>query len=244
MAARTLETTIAGNVARVREEIAVACACANRNPDGVTLIGVTKGVTRPVVDALLAAGVRDLGESRVQDALIKFGLRGSDNVPLPPDVRLHMIGNLQTNKVRDAVRAFTAVHSLNRPALANDLDRAVTSVHKPFAALIEVNLSGETTKQGATVAEAWALAKHILVHCPALPLEGLMTIAPHTDDSDALRAAFRRLRELRDELRDAMPALSLPALSMGMSNDYPTAIAEGATHIRVGRALFVGIEDQ
>lgn len=243
MATRTPETTLAANVARVREGIAAACGRAGRHPDAVTLIAVTKGVGRPAVDALLAAGVRDLGESRVQDALAKFGLRGDAHPPLPPGVRLHMIGNLQTNKARDAVQAFTVVHSLNRPALADDLDRALVAAQKPFAALMEVNLSGEATKQGASVAEARELARHVLTHCAALSLEGLMTIAPRTDDARAVRAAFRRLRELRDELRTAYPALPLPVLSMGMSSDYPLAVEEGATHVRVGRALFAGVEE-
>ncbi len=227
----------------MRERITAACAHAGRHPDDVTLIAVTKGVGRPAVDALLAAGVRDLGESRVQDALAKFGLRGNDHPPLPPGVRLHMIGNLQTNKAREVVRAFAVVHSLNRVALADDLDRAALALRKPFAALIEVNLTDEATKQGASVAEARELARHVLTHCSALSLEGLMTIAPHTDDADAVRATFRRLRELRDELHRAFPALPLPVLSMGMSNDYPIAVEEGATHVRVGRALFAGIEN-
>lgn len=242
MATRTLETIIAENVARVRENVASACIRAGRDPGDVTLIGVTKSAGRPAVDALLAAGVRDLGENRVQDALAKFGLRPADGLPpLPPDVRLHMIGNLQTNKARDVARAFSVVHSLNRFELADALDR-VAGDASPISVLLEVNLSGEMSKQGIPSEETREFLGYVLTHCSVLSLDGLMTIGPNTDDAAAVRAAFRRLRELRDELRREFPALPLPVLSMGMSNDYPLAVEEGATHIRVGRALFTGIE--
>lgn len=237
----TLEATIAGNVAHVRENVAATCARVGRDPADVTLVAVTKSVGRPAVDALIAAGVRDLGENRVQDALAKFGLRGN-LPPLPSDVRLHMIGNLQTNKAREVARTFAVVHSLNRSALADALHRAVVP-GTGVSVLLEANLSGETAKQGARVEDVVDLMGYVSAHCPSLTLDGLMTIAPHTDDVTAIRATFRHLRELRDELRQAFPALPLPVLSMGMSNDYSLAVEEGATHIRVGRALFAGLEN-
>ncbi len=240
---RPPDEQIAANVARVRAEIAAACAWSGRHPDAITLVGVTKSADRRAVDALVAAGVHDLGENRVQDALVKFGLRGDTSPPLRSDVRLHMIGNLQTNKARDVVRHFAVVHSLNRIALAEALQEAAAQEGKIISVLIEVNLSGENAKQGATQGDVTHILEHVRDHCANLSADGLMTIAPNNADEATVRTTFRVLRELRDRMRDSFPDSALPVLSMGMSNDFPTAVEEGATHVRVGRALFVGADD-
>ncbi len=235
------ETIVYENVARIRERIGAASQRANRNPTDITLIGVTKSVGRDAVDALIAAGVTDLGENRVQDALVKFGVRG-DRPPLPPHVTTHMIGNLQSNKARDVVNAFNVVHSLNRRSLATALHQeCVRQNRAPYSVLFEVNINAEDTKQGAEQDELSDLMGYVLENCPSLSANGLMTIAPHTDDPDAIRAAFSGLCELRDDLRRQFAPHSFPILSMGMSDDFEIAIEEGATHIRVGRALFVGL---
>lgn len=228
------------NVARVRAEIAAACARAGRRPEEVALIGVTKSVDRATADALIAAGVRDIAENRVQDALAKFG-RKSGSPPLDPDVRLHMIGNLQTNKVRDVVGLFASVQSLNRTGLADALEREATRRNASMDVLLEVNVAEDQLKQGADVRSAGGLQGYVLNNCPALHVRGLMTIAPNVANMEEVRPAFRALRALRDELRAAYPTLPLATLSMGMSNDYPVAIEEGATHVRIGRALFTGL---
>lgn len=231
---------VQANVARVRAEIAAACARAGRSPDEVTLIGVTKSVTRAVADALVAAGVHDLGENRVQDAVAKFGRRSPDP-PLPAGVRLHMIGNAQTNKARDIVQLFACVHSINRPAIAAALDAECRKHGQRLPVLVEVNVAEEASKQGASHRELMNLYGYVIHETRALALIGLMTIAPLTAESDTVRACFRTLRTLRDHLRSESASLALPVLSMGMSNDYPIAVEEGATHVRIGRALFHGL---
>jgi len=241
-ALRPLDEQIAANVARIKAEVAAACVRSGRHPNDVTLVGVTKSADRHAVNALIAAGVHDLGESRVQDALVKFGLRG-DAPPLPSDVQLHMIGNLQTNKARDVVRHFAVVHSLNRIALAEALQGAAAQAGTKISVLIEVNLSDEDAKQGASKGDVTPLIREIQTRCANLSIDGFMTIAPNNvngADAVAVRATFRALRELREQMRDCFPDISFPVLSMGMSNDFPIAVEEGATHIRVGRALFAG----
>jgi pyridoxal phosphate enzyme (YggS family) len=240
MQTATIATTVQENVARVRAEIAAACARAGRNPDDVTLIGVTKTVDRAVVDALVAAGVRDIGENRVQDAVAKLGWR-SPSPPLPDDVRLHMIGNAQTNKARDIVRLFTCVHSLNRPELADALHHEATKQRKRLSVLIEVNMAGEESKQGIDPDGVSDLLGYVIANTPTLDPIGLMTIGPLVTEAESTRPAFQALSALRERLRDTYPTLPLPVLSMGMSNDYPVAVEEGATHVRVGRALFAGL---
>jgi PLP dependent protein len=236
----SVDAIVGANVARVREEIASACSRAGRQPEGVTLIGVTKSVDRVAADALIAAGVRDIAENRVQDAVAKFG-RKSASPPLGPDVRLHMIGNLQTNKVRDVVGLFVSVQSLNRTDLADALAREAARRETSFDVLLEVNTAEDMSKQGASIADCENLLGYVSQNCPLLHVQGLMTIAPNDEDMNSARAAFRRLRELRDESRETYGATALPLLSMGMSNDFPVAIEEGATHVRIGRALFAGL---
>ncbi len=232
---------VQGNVLRVRAEIAAACRRVGRNPNDVTLIGVTKSVGRSLADALIAAGVHDIAENRVQDAMEKFGRRSSFP-PVPADVRLHMIGNLQTNKARDVVALCPTIHSINRTAIADALQREATRQHiTTCAVLLEVNAAQDETKQGADPNDIMNLMGYVLDSCQNLHLLGLMTIAPHVANSEDARPTFRSLRFLRDMLMQEYPAHPLPMLSMGMSNDFPIAIEEGATHVRIGRALFVGL---
>lgn len=240
MATADLDLIIQENVARVRGRIAAACVHASRDPAEVTLIGVTKSVRRDAVDALIRAGVIDLGENRVQDAVAKFGLRG-DAPPLPDGVTLHMIGNLQTNKTREVTRSFALVHSLNRADLADALNREAGKQGTRLHVLLEVNVNVEASKQGIESGNVEGLLGYVITRAPHLIVDGLMTIGPHTDDADAVRASFIGLRDLRDALQRAFPNTPLSALSMGMSNDYAAAVEEGATHVRVGRALFVGL---
>jgi pyridoxal phosphate enzyme (YggS family) len=231
---------IRANVDRVRAEIAAACARAGREPADVTLIGVTKSVDRPTADALIAAGVREIGENRVQDAVAKFGRR-SPFPPLAADVKLHMIGNLQTNKVRDVVGLFASIQSLNRIGLAEALHREATRREVVQDILIEVNTAEDEAKLGVSTESVSELLGYVASECPSLRIRGLMTIAQNAPDLEDARPAFRVLRELRDALRSSHPSLALDVLSMGMSNDFPIAIEEGATHVRIGRALFAGL---
>src|SRR5687767_166866 len=197
----------------------------------VTIVAVTKGFGPDAVRAALAAGLTDVGENKVQEAVRKqeqLGPRDEGS-----EIRWHLIGHLQRNKARLAAGRFELVHSLDSMELANELDRRSTA---PQRVLLQVNVAGEEQKSGCTVQDAPALARQIAA-LAQLRLEGLMTLAPFTDDVDVQRRTFRGLRVLRDTIKEE-EGLWLPTLSMGMSGDYATAVAEGATVIRLGTVLF------
>ncbi len=215
-------------LAHVRVEIARRQAAAGWSHP-VTIVAVTKGFGLEAVEAALAAGLTDLGENRVQEAVAKI------DTPVGRRATWHLIGHLQRNKAKDVPGRFGLVHSLDSAALAEELDRRAATHGATVRALLQVNVAGETQKSGCAPAEAAGLAKWV-AGLPHLALEGLMTIAPLTDDEAAQRRTFRGLRELRDALKE--DGLWLPTLSMGMSGDYGVAIEEGATVIRVGTALF------
>src|SRR5215472_6848373 len=193
MQTATIAITVQENVTRVNAEIAAACGRVGRNPEDVTLVGVTKTVGREIADALVAAGVHDIGENRVQDAVAKLGWR-SPSPPLPDDVRLHMIGNAQTNKARDIVRLFGYVHSLNRRELADALQHEAAKQRRRLSVLIEVNMAGEASKQGIDSAEVPELTGYVLENTSALRIIGLMTIGPMTSEVASIRSAFHALR--------------------------------------------------
>ena len=224
-------TIVGERYARVVETVRETALRCGRDPAEVRLIGVTKTVGRPEVDAAYAAGLRDFGENRVQDAQEKF------SPVLPADARLHLIGHLQTNKVRPAVKLFDFIHSVDRSSLLFALDREAARQDREMAVLIQVNVAAEPQKHGCRPEELPALldAADGLDHVRVV---GLMTIAPLVDDADEVRWVFRSLRELRDEMRHAIPRAQLTELSMGMTNDFTVAVEEGATMVRVGRAIF------
>lgn len=226
----TATTALAARIATVRAEIVAAATRVGRDPGTVTLVGVCKTVERPTVDAAYAQGLRDFGENRVQVAKAKFG------ADRPADLILHLIGSLQTNKAREAVALFDLIHSVDRLSLIEALARAAARAGHRLPVLLQVNIAGEESKQGCEPDEATALAAAIVAQ-PALELRGLMTLAPYVL-SEETRPVFRALRVLRDELRERHPDHPFPELSMGMTNDYAVAIEEGATIVRVGRAIF------
>jgi PLP dependent protein len=210
-------------LAQVRAEIARRQAAVGSTHQ-VTIVAVTKGFGLDAVHAALAAGLADIGENRVQEALEKMdGVAG---------VRWHLIGHLQRNKAKLVPGRFALVHSVDSLGLAEELDKRGK---EPLPVLLQVNMAREAQKSGCAPEEAPVLARHIagLVH---LKLEGLMTLAPFTDDVDVQRRTFRGLRVLRDTIKEE--GLWLPTLSMGMSGDYGTAVEEGATVIRLGTVLF------
>jgi pyridoxal phosphate enzyme (YggS family) len=212
-------------LAQVRAEIA-RCQAAGGWSHPVTIVAVTKGFGVDAVAAALAAGLADIGENRVQEALDKM-----DRVAAP-DARWHLIGHLQRNKAKLVPGRFALVHSLDSVELAEELNRRAKA---PLRALLQVNVAREAQKSGATAEQAPGLARRIAA-LDGLRLEGLMTLAPFTDDEDVQRRTFRGLRALRDAIKEE--GLWLPTLSMGMSADYATAVAEGATVIRLGTVLF------
>jgi pyridoxal phosphate enzyme (YggS family) len=222
---------IEARIERVRKQIVSAATRVGRDASDVTLVAVSKTVGREIIDAAYAAGLRHFGENRVQDAWTKFA------TPLPGDSTLHMIGQLQTNKAGHAVRLFQQVDSVDRLSLVHELQKQGAKLDRHVPVLLQVNVAREEQKAGCAVEDAAALVAAIL-GSRHLELRGLMTIAPFVSNPEDVRPVFRQLRELRDRLLESTQARRLPALSMGMSNDYSVAIEEGATHVRIGRAIF------
>jgi len=215
----------------VRARIEKAARAAGRSPDEVTLIGVTKTVPPGLIRPLVEAGLRHIGENRVQEAASKVQALAA----LAPRPQWHLIGHLQSNKTTRAVALFDWVHSIDGEELARKLDRAAGARGAKINVLIQVDLGHEATKYGAEAEEVAALARTIAA-LPNLALRGLMTIPPLSRNPEGSRPFFERLRALRDEVAAGGPPL--PELSMGMSFDLEVAVEEGATMVRVGRALF------
>ena len=215
---------VARNLAHIRESIAAAARQAGRDASDVELVAVSKTVPLEGIQAAIDAGQTLFGENRVQEALPKLeALRGSS---AGQNAAFHLIGHLQSNKAKH-VPAFAMVESVDSVKLARALSRRS---HDSLAILLEVNIAGEASKGGFRADDLEPALREIRT-LPNLNVRGLMTVAPLAADPEQVRPHFRRLRELRD-------ALSLDALSMGMTNDYEIAIAEGATLVRIGRAIF------
>ena len=234
-----LVAVLASARARVLETIERAAATSRRDPTSVRLVAVTKTVPVDRIRAAVAAGLTVLGENRVQEA--------ADKTALVTGATWHLVGPLQSNKVRRAVETFDVVESVDSVDLARRLDRIVREVRELDAEgpsldaerltiLLQANVDDDPAKAGFLPDELSA-ALPSLVDLGALRVAGLMTIGRQSDDPEAARATFQRLRELAAELRAAERRLG-PELSMGMSDDYPVAVEEGATIVRVGRALF------
>jgi PLP dependent protein len=212
-------------LAQVRAEI------ARRAPQPVTIVAVTKGFGVEAVRASVAAGLLDVGENRVQEAVQKQEELGAGSQEL--GIRWHLIGHLQRNKAKLVPGRFEMVHSVDSLALATELDKRASS---GVRVLLQVNVAREAQKTGCAPEEARTLARQLSA-LGNLRLEGLMTMAPLTDDEELQRRTFRGLRILRDTIQKE-DGIWLPTLSMGMSGDYATAVVEGATVIRLGTVLF------
>ncbi|HVS02662.1 MAG TPA: YggS family pyridoxal phosphate-dependent enzyme [Thermoanaerobaculia bacterium] len=218
-------------VAAVRRRIAAACARCGRRPESVTLVAASKGQPPDKLLAAWGAGVRVFGENRVQEAAAK-------QPALPPTAEWHLLGPLQSNKVRAAVELFVTIHSLDREKIVRALDREAARRGVARQGFIEVNVGEEPSKHGFAPAGLIA-ALRPLAGLAALRLVGLMAIPPYSEDPEGARPWFRRLAGLRDELRALPGWRDFPGLlSMGMSHDFEVAIEEGATHVRVGTELF------
>jgi PLP dependent protein len=232
------------NLRTVQQRIADAATRAGRDPHEITLVAVSKTFPADAVLAAHALGVRHFGENRVEEAAekIPFVVRQLPNnpSPQPPNITWHLIGHLQSRKVKDAAALFDFVQSVDSAALARRLNDRAAVLGKTIAILLEVNISGETTKSGFAPAprEVFFAAVRDILTLPHLDAQGLMTVVPIVAQADDARPFFRALRELRDELRTRFPDRSWNHLSMGMSDDFQAAIAEGATIVRIGRAIF------
>ena len=223
--------TVAERFHAIRERIDRSATAASRDPSGITLVAVSKTFPAETVAEALAAGVTDLGENRVQEAKEK---RQSVAVP----ARWHLIGHLQSNKAKEAARLFEMIESVDSVDLALRLGREAEKLGKQLEILLQLNVGSEEQKSGVAVDDARAIAKE-LISIPALKLRGLMTIPPIGSPDDT-RAHFRRMRILFEELREDLASESFNQLSMGMSEDFEIAIQEGATIVRIGRAIFGG----
>lgn len=221
--------SIAAGYEGVRRQVADAADCAGRSPEEVTIVGVTKTVGIPEIQAAIAAGMTDLGENRAQEFLGKFGLF--------PDVRWHFIGTLQTNKVKDVVGKACLIHSVDSLHLLKTIDHKAAELGIVQPVLLQVNVSGEMSKHGLDADEAAAVLEASR-ELPNVAIQGLMTMAPYGRPEDS-RRVFRELKRLSEALTALrLNGVELDELSMGMTNDFKVGVEEGATIIRVGRAIF------
>lgn len=222
---------IAENIANVIANIDTACSKAGRNPEEVTLITVSK--TKPVslLQEAYNAGSRDFGENKVQEML--------DKIPeMPADVRWHMIGHLQRNKVKYIVDKAYLIHSVDSLRLAEEISKEAIKKQVEVNILVEVNVAQEESKFGTTTEEAISLVEAIS-KLPGVHIKGLMTIAPYVEDEESNRLIFQKLKQLSvDIAKKNIDNISMNVLSMGMTGDYRVAVEEGATYVRVGTGIF------
>lgn len=237
------------NLKRIRERIAAACGRCGRNPDEVKLIAVTKTVEVDVIRLAVEAGLVELGEGRAQELIRRAGMvrehlarrRVMDNENVPANPRWHMIGHLQRNKIRMLLPWVDVIHSLDSLRLAEEISEEAVRAGRVIPVFVEVNVSGERSKFGIAVGAAGHLAENIC-SLPGIQVVGLMTMAPLGEPADA-RQYFSRLREVHEDMvTDRVVGPEFRELSMGMSNDFEIAIEEGATMVRIGTALFEGVQ--
>lgn len=222
---------VADNIRLVRESMAETARRAGRDPASVRLMAVTKKVDDDRIIEALRAGVEIIGENYVQEAKRKLEKMGKD-------AEWHLIGRLQTNKAKYAVRLFDMVQSVDRLELARELDRRARAEGRVMKVLIEVNIGGEQTKSGVPLETAVDLVRAV-APLENLSIQGLMTMPPWFDDPEEARPFFRALRELRDRISaEKIPRVEMRELSMGMTGDFAVAVEEGATILRIGRGIF------
>jgi pyridoxal phosphate enzyme (YggS family) len=223
--------TVADNLSAVKERIAKAATRVGRDPEGVTLVAVTKTVPAERIREAIDAGQRVFGENRVQEAQAKIGVLGRE-------VQWHLIGHLQRNKARAACELFDLIESVDSLPLAQDVNTRAARQNIVMPVLIQVNIGDETTKSGAPAAEAMTLVRQVAA-LPNVAIRGLMCVPPPVDIAEHARPYFVELRTLAETIAgERIPAVSMAELSMGMSHDFEVAIEEGATMVRVGSAIF------
>ncbi|MFC3040254.1 YggS family pyridoxal phosphate-dependent enzyme [Virgibacillus xinjiangensis] len=218
---------VAANLEDINQKIRQACERSNRNPDEITIIGVTKYVTIERTEETVQAGVKNLAENRMEGFLEKYNHLNNEAI-------WHFIGTLQSRKVKEVINQVDYLHSLDRKSLAKEINKRAS---KPVDCFVQVNVSGEDTKHGMAPDEVVPFL-HAIESYDKVRVVGLMTMAPHIEDEEQIRRYFRQLSALRDEVQ-GLELHHAPCnyLSMGMSNDYELAVEEGATHIRIGSSL-------
>jgi len=226
-----METVIADNIHSIRQRISAAAVRCHRNPDSIKLLAVTKTVSAARIQEAIAAGITSFGENYVQEAREKIAL-------IDKRVEWHMVGYLQTNKAKYVVNLFDYIHSVDRMELAGELNKRAGLINKKLNVLIEINVSGEKTKNGISAVQAIELIKDISSF-ENISVKGLMTMAPYSDDPENSRPYFSALRNLQDKIiQEGIEGIQMNELSMGMTDDFEIAIEEGATIVRIGRAIF------
>ena len=226
-----METDIAVNINKVRQRIVAATARCNRSSDSVRLLAVTKTVSSRAVEQAIEAGITAFGENYVQEAKEKIAVIGKR-------VEWHMIGYLQTNKAKYAVNIFDYIHSVDRMELAKEINKRASLINRKINILIEINISGEKTKSGIQAADAARLIKDISI-LENISVKGLMTMTPYSSNPENSRPYFSELRNLQKKIiKEGIKDIQMEELSMGMTDDFEIAIEEGATIVRIGRAIF------
>lgn len=219
------------NIEHVRENIRTACEKSNRNPDDVTLIAVSKTKPIPMLMEAYECGCRDFGENKVQELVEKWE-------QMPKDIRWHMIGHLQRNKVKYIVDKVYLIHSVDSLRLAEEISKEAVKKGVTVSILIEINVAQEETKFGTTCEEAGRLVEEAS-RLPNILIKGLMTIAPYVENAEENKQYFEKLRQIYVDIsRKNIDNVYMTELSMGMTGDYETAIVEGATYVRVGTGIF------
>ena len=225
------------NILKIQERIRFACAKTGQDPSPITIVAVSKGRTVTQITEAIRLGMIDIGENKVQEALLKYKeLLTMNHEPLT--IKWHMVGHLQTNKVREAVKIFDLIHSVDSLRLAQEINKQAAKINKIQDILIEVKTSPEATKFGATPSETPGLVKEICA-LENISLKGLMTIAPLADNPEKTRPYLRQLKEIFDSINKLSTMdYQLSTISMGMTEDFEVAVEEGANMLRLGRAIF------
>jgi pyridoxal phosphate enzyme (YggS family) len=231
-----LETFIINNIDVVKERIHQAARRSGRQDNEISLVAVTKQKSAGIIKTLADNGIRKIGESYLQEAVFKIDLLKE------AEIEWHMIGNIQRGKEKQIVNRFDVIHSVSSKRLALELNRFAGTIKKILPIYLEINIGGETTKHGWQIPDEKNL--NILLReieqikdCPNLNVQGLMTMAPYSTNPEDSRPHFKKIREIRDKVNQAMPNSGIIELSMGMSGDFEVAIEEGATVVRIGSAL-------
>lgn len=223
--------TVKDNLETINKKIKEATLKVNRDPQEIKLVAVTKTATLEQIKEAINEGVKIIGENKVQEAKEKYQA-------LTKEVKWHLVGHLQTNKVKYAVEIFDLIHSVDSIKLAKEIDKRSVQFKKTIDVLIEVNISGEETKYGYNPEKVEAFLKEIS-EFSGIRVRGLMTIAPISKNKEEVRPYFRRLRELSERIRDKnIKNIKMDYLSMGMTDDFEIAIEEGANMVRIGRGIF------
>lgn len=223
-------SSVSQNIREVIKQVSLSAEKVNRNPDDITIVAVTKTVPVEIIEQAVSAGLKILGENRVQELLEKYDrLEG---------VEWNLIGHLQSNKVKYIADKVSLIHSLDSAALASEISKRMAVSGRVMDVLVQVNVAKEITKYGISPEETIDFIRDV-IKLPGLKVKGLMTIAPYTPDPEEVRPVFRQLKQLFEKVKNMdLPGTEMLHLSMGMSNDYRVAVEEGATMLRIGSSIF------